>query len=65
MFAVLSTAWVVPALAGPALAGFIADSFGWRWVFLGLVPLVAVAAAITMPAMLTHRTGRRVRRARR
>ena len=52
MFAVLSTAWVVPALAGPALAGFIARGFGWRWVFLGLVPLVAVAAAITLPALL-------------
>jgi MFS family permease len=52
MFAVLSTAWVVPALAGPALAGFVADSFGWRWVFLGLVPLVAVAAAMAIPPML-------------
>jgi MFS family permease len=52
MFAVLSTAWVVPALAGPALAGFIAHAAGWRWVFLSLVPLVAIAAAITMPALL-------------
>ncbi len=51
MFAVLSTAWVVPALAGPALAGFIARGFGWRWVFLGLVPLVAIAAVITLPAL--------------
>lgn len=52
MFAVLSTAWVVPALAGPALAGFVAHGFGWRWVFLGLVPLVGLAAAITVPALL-------------
>jgi MFS family permease len=52
MFAVLSTAWVVPALAGPALAGFVADTFGWRWVFLGLVPLVAVSAAMAIPPML-------------
>jgi MFS family permease len=51
MFAVLSTAWVVPALAGPALAGLIADTLGWRWVFLGLVPLVAIAAVITLPAL--------------
>ena len=51
MFAVLSTAWVVPALAGPALAGFVAHGFGWRWVFLGLVPLVALAAAMTLPAL--------------
>jgi MFS family permease len=53
MFAVLSTAWVVPALAGPALAGFVADTAGWRWVFLGLVPLVAVSAAMAIPPMLT------------
>ncbi len=51
MFAVLSTAWVVPALAGPALAGVVAHGLGWRWVFLGLVPLVGVAAAMTLPAL--------------
>jgi MFS family permease len=51
MFAVLSTAWVVPGLAGPALAAVIADTIGWRWVFLGLLPLVALAAAITLPAL--------------
>ena len=49
MFAVLSTAWVVPGLVGPALSGFIADDLGWRWVFLGLLPLVAVAGALTLP----------------
>ena len=51
MFAVLSTAWVVPALAGPALAGVVAHGLGWRWVFLGLVPLVGLAAAMTLPAL--------------
>jgi MFS family permease len=53
MFAVLSTAWVVPGLAGPALAALIAASVGWRWVFLGLLPLVALAMAITLPALRT------------
>jgi MFS family permease len=51
MFAVLSTAWVVPGLVGPALAAFIASAFGWRWVFLGLLPLVALAVTITVPAL--------------
>ena len=37
MVAILASAWVVPGLIGPALAGIIADFFGWRWVFLGLV----------------------------
>ena len=34
MLALLSTAWVVPGLIGPALAGAIAAYAGWRWVFL-------------------------------
>ena len=52
MMAVLSTAWVVPGLAGPALAAEVAHAFGWRWVFLGLLPVVAVAGAIAMPALI-------------
>jgi MFS family permease len=52
MFAVLSTAWVVPGLAGPALSAFIAHQFGWRWVFLGLIPLVAVSGPICLPALV-------------
>ena len=49
MFAVLSTAWVLPGVMGPAIAGFIGEAFDWRWVFLGLLPLIAVAAAIAYP----------------
>ncbi len=41
MIAFLSSAWVVPGLVGPALAGLIADTISWRWVFLGLVPPIA------------------------
>ena len=52
MFAVLSTAWVVPGLAGPALSAFIAHQFGWRWVFLGLIPLVGVSGPIGLPALV-------------
>lgn len=42
-FAALSAAWVLPALIGPGLGGFIAETFGWRWVFFGIVPLVIPA----------------------
>src|SRR5256714_13853606 len=48
MFAVLSTAWVVPGIAGPALAAFVADHVGWRSVFLGLLPLVIVAGSLAL-----------------
>jgi MFS family permease len=52
MMAVLSTAWVAPGLAGPAISAEVARLFGWRWVFLGLLPIVAVAGAIAVPALI-------------
>jgi MFS family permease len=52
MMALLSTAWVLPGLAGPALAAEVAHLFGWRWVFLGLLPVVAVAGSIAVPALI-------------
>jgi MFS family permease len=42
MIALISSAWVVPGLIGPALAGLASDSVGWRWVFLAIVPAVLV-----------------------
>ena len=38
MFATLSTAWVIPGVIGPAIAGIIGETIGWRFVFLGLLP---------------------------
>ncbi|HTZ23303.1 MAG TPA: MFS transporter [Streptosporangiaceae bacterium] len=51
MFAVLSTAWVVPGLIGPAIAALVATAVGWRWVFLGLIPLVLVAGILVVLAL--------------
>ena len=44
MFALMSTAWVLPSLFGPPIAVLIATTLGWRWVFLALLPIVAIAA---------------------
>jgi MFS family permease len=55
MMAVLSTAWVAPALAGPIISAEVAHVFGWRWVFLGLLPVVAVTGSLAVPAL--HRLG--------
>lgn len=54
LLAVLSSAWVVPGILGPAVAGFVADHVGWRAVFLGLVPLLPLAGALTLPSLLRH-----------
>ena len=51
MFAVLSTAWVVPGLIGPGIAALVAAAVGWRWVFLGLLPLVIAAGALVVLAL--------------
>ena len=51
MFATLSTAWVLPGVFGPAIAGAVGQTIGWRAVFLGLLPLIAIAAAICFPAI--------------
>jgi MFS family permease len=51
MMAVLSTAWVVPGLVGPAISAAVASLVGWRWVFLGLLPVVAITGSIALPAL--------------
>lgn len=54
VFAVFSTAWVVPGLVGPVASTAISEGVGWRGVFLALLPIVAVAGALTLP-VLTRR----------
>jgi MFS family permease len=51
VFAVLSTAWVAPALVGPALSALVATHLSWRYVFLGLLPLVLLAAGLAVPVV--------------
>jgi MFS family permease len=51
MLSLTSAAWVVPAIVGPALGAYVAVAFGWRWAFAGFLPLVAVAAALILPAL--------------
>jgi MFS family permease len=52
MMAVLSTAWVLPGMVGPAISAAVASFFGWRVVFLGLIPLVAVTGALALPGLV-------------
>lgn len=51
LFAILSTAWVVPGLLGPGAAAIVATHAGWRWVFLGLIPLVAATGAVAFTSL--------------
>jgi MFS family permease len=50
-YAAMSTAWVIPGVVGPALAGLVAEDLSWRVVFLAIIPAVLAAAAIALPAI--------------
>jgi MFS family permease len=51
MLALMSSAWVLPSLAGPAVAGLVADHTTWRWVFVLLLPFLPVAVSLTLPGL--------------
>lgn len=51
LMALWSSGWVIPGLVGPAFAGFVAETVGWRWVFLGMIPFPLIAAALTVPSL--------------
>lgn len=46
-----SSAWVIPSLAGPPLAGLLTQRISWRAVFLLLLPLVVAVACLVGPAL--------------
>jgi MFS family permease len=51
VFGLVSSAWVLPSLVGPPVAGLVTETLSWHWVFLGLVPLVGLAVALVVPAV--------------
>ena len=51
MFATLSTAWILPGVLGPTIAAGVGQTVGWRFVFLGLLPLIALSGALTLGAL--------------
>jgi len=45
---------VLPSLVAPAFAGLVTDSVGWRWVFLGIVPLALLVGALASRPMTAY-----------
>ncbi|GAB3701076.1 MFS transporter [Mariniluteicoccus flavus] len=50
-----SAAWVLPAFIGPPIAAWVTTRFSWHWVFLGILPLIVLAAALAVPPLLRLR----------
>jgi len=57
VFGYMSAAWVLPAVVGPALAGRMTLSLGWRSVFGVVVPLAVVVALVILPRVPASGTG--------
>lgn len=51
IFSLFATAWVLPSIAGPFIAGALVDLVGWRSVFL-VVALVAAGSVIAVRTSL-------------
>ncbi|MCC6526389.1 MAG: MFS transporter [Polyangiaceae bacterium] len=58
MMAVTASVWILPAAVGPVLSGAVAEWVGWRFVFLGVVPLVALAALVVLAPLAALDTRR-------
>lgn len=58
VFTAMSGAWLVPGIAGPAIAGTLADTVGWRWVFFSvLLLIVPIAAVLIAKLQVLHLKG--------
>ncbi|MDN5761317.1 MAG: MFS transporter [Microlunatus sp.] len=53
MFTYISTAWVLPAFVGPPISAWLTVTLSWHWVFFAVLPLIAFAAAVSTPTLLT------------
>jgi MFS family permease len=51
VFALLATAWVLPSVVAPSVASVVGDHIGWRWVFLGLLPVLVPCTVIALVAV--------------
>ncbi|CAM2903157.1 MFS transporter [Saccharomonospora xinjiangensis] len=51
IYAANAAAWVIPAVVGPSIAGLVTETVGWRWVFLGLVPLMLLGIGLLLPVV--------------
>jgi MFS family permease len=60
VFGAISTAWVLPSIVGPAIAGWLATHWSWRAVFLVVLPLAVLLLPVLAPQLRSSsRSGER------
>lgn len=55
-FSLLAASWVVPAIVGPLIAGWLTESLSWRFAFW-LVPFVLILPALLLRTSLREHDG--------
>lgn len=55
--ALLSGAWTVPALVGPLISSALTEAASWRFLFVGLIPLVLIAGMLTLRGLPSFASG--------
>ncbi len=49
MLGAISAVFIIPGLVGPLISATVATSIGWRWIFGGIIPVVALCAVLLVP----------------
>ncbi|OYO08635.1 MFS transporter [Enemella evansiae] len=52
MMTAFSACWILPAFVGPPLSAWVTTSWSWHWVFLGILPLILLAALLAGPPLV-------------
>ncbi|MGI8576702.1 MAG: MFS transporter [Nocardioidaceae bacterium] len=55
VMSLIATAWVVPSVVGPFIAGGLTEYISWRWAFLSIAPLVPIPLALVLPRIKGER----------
>jgi MFS family permease len=58
VFGAISTAWVLPSIVGPAIAGWLATHWSWRAVFLLVLPLAVLLVPVLAPQLRPRQPGK-------
>ena len=49
VMSMIATAWVVPSVVGPFVAGSLTQYVSWRWAFLSLIPILPLSLLAVVP----------------